>query len=266
MGDSDRSSVALAARNGELIAPKALPQHLAIIMDGNGRWARKRFLPRAEGHRQGSRAVRMVVEESRRLGIRYLTLFAFSTENWQRPAEEVSALMRLFHSYLESELQLLLENDIRLRAIGDRSRLPAAIRELLERNEALTAQNTGMDLILAISYGGRDEIVHAAKALAREVQSGKLDVDQVGEAEFAARLFTNGIPDPDMLIRSSDEFRISNFLLWQLAYAELVVSPVLWPDFSKEEFFRCLHVFAGRNRRFGRTAEQVNDSCVEAAL
>jgi undecaprenyl diphosphate synthase len=239
------------------VAPKVLPRHVAIIMDGNGRWARKRFLPRLEGHRNGAKTVRMVVEEARRLGIRHLTLFAFSTENWRRPEEEVGGLMHLFVQHLESELELLLKNDIRLRAMGNVAKLPAAVRDLLARNEERTKNLTGMDLILAVSYGGRDELVQGFRKLGKAIQAGELDPESITEEVVSGSLYLPDVPDPDLLIRTSDETRISNFLLWQLAYAEIVVSPQLWPEFSRDELYRCLHVFAGRNRRFGLTQEQV---------
>ncbi len=236
---------------------QAIPRHVAIIMDGNGRWAKRRFMPRIEGHRNGAKSVRTLVEECRRLGVRYLTLFAFSTENWRRPQEEVGGLMSLFVQHLESELDLLLKNDIRLRAMGDTSRLPPAVRDMLKRNEERTASKSGMDLILAVSYGGRDELVRAARKMARAAQAGEIDPEEITEDSFGRYLYLPDVPDPDLLIRTSDETRISNFLLWQLAYAEIVVSPVLWPDFTRDEFHRCLNVFAGRNRRFGLTQEQV---------
>jgi undecaprenyl diphosphate synthase len=239
------------------LAPKVLPRHMAIIMDGNGRWAKRRFLPRLEGHRNGAKTVRMVVEEARRLGIRHLTLFAFSTENWRRPEEEVGGLMHLFVQHLESELELLLKNDIRLRAMGNLSRLPAPVRDLLVRNEERTKHLTGMDLILAVSYGGRDELVQGFRKLGRAIQAGELDPEAITEEVVSGSLYLPDVPDPDLLIRTSDETRISNFLLWQLAYAEIVVSSQLWPDFSRDELYRCLHVFAGRNRRFGLTQDQV---------
>lgn len=237
-----------------------LPRHVAIIMDGNGRWARARHLPRVEGHRQGAKTVRMVVEESRKLGVKYLTLFAFSTENWHRPADEVSTLMKLFAQYLNSELKLLLKNDIRLRAIGDLSRLPPDVRQLLTENEARTQNLSGMQLILAVSYGGRDEIVRAVRTVAEAVRAGTLEPADISPQVVAQALYAPDIPDPDLLIRTSNEHRISNFLLWQLAYSEIVVTPVLWPDFTRDEYLRCLDVFALRERRFGRTGEQLADS------
>jgi len=255
---SDQATVGLTAAKSQGAAPKVVPRHLAVIMDGNGRWARKRFLPRIEGHRNGAKTVRMVVEEARRLGIRYLTLFAFSTENWRRPQDEVGGLMHLFVQHLESELELLLKNDIRLRAMGNLSRLPAPVRELLQRNEERTKNLTGMDLIIAVSYGGRDELVQAMRAIGARIQRGDLSPESVSEETIAQSLYLPDVPDPDLLIRTSDENRISNFLLWQLAYAEIVVSPQLWPEFTRDELYRCLHVFAGRNRRFGLTEEQIN--------
>jgi undecaprenyl diphosphate synthase len=226
-------------------------------MDGNGRWAKQRLFPRIEGHRAGAKAVRMVVEESRRLGIRYLTLFSFSTENWLRPKDEVSALMRLFCQYVESERDLLLKHSIRLRAIGDRSRLPSDVRESLERVEAETMGGEEMQLLLALSYGGRDEITAAAKTLAARVQRNELTLEEITPEVFSSCLYAPDVPDPDLLIRTSDEFRISNFLLWQLAYSEIVVTKCFWPAFTKEEFQRCLDEYAGRRRRFGLTDEQI---------
>jgi len=214
-------------------------------------------MPRIEGHRNGAKTVRMVVEEARKLGVRHLTLFAFSTENWRRPEEEVGGLMHLFVQHLESELELLLRNDIRLRAMGNISKLPVAVRELLQRNEERTKHLTGMDLILAVSYGGRDELVQAMRSIGQKIRSGEIDPESITEETVGKSLYLPDVPDPDLLIRTSDETRISNFLLWQLAYAEIVVSPQLWPDFSRDELYRCLHVFAGRNRRFGLTQEQV---------
>jgi undecaprenyl diphosphate synthase len=234
-------------------------------MDGNGRWARKRFLPRVEGHRAGAKTVRMIVEESRRLGIRYLTLFAFSTENWQRPQDEVSALMKLFCQYLESELDLMCRNDIRLRAIGDLGRLPKEVRDSLQRNFEKTRDNKSMDLILAVSYGGRDELVNAAKRIAEKVAHGELATNAISERTISENLYAPDVPDPDLLIRTSDENRISNFLLWQLAYSEIVVTPVLWPDFSKDEYSRCLKEYAGRTRRFGLTDEQLEETRTHVA-
>jgi undecaprenyl diphosphate synthase len=254
---SESSDVATVAVPGGLAV---VPQHMAVIMDGNGRWARKRLMPRVHGHRQGAKTVRMVVEEARRLGIRYLTLFAFSTENWKRPQDEVGGLMQLFVQHLESELDVLLKNGVRLRAMGNLAHLPESVRELLSRNEEKTKHLDGMDLILAVSYVGRDELVHAFRSLARRVADGGLKGEEISEQDIQGALYLPDVPDPDLLIRTSGETRISNFLLWQLAYAEIVVSPQLWPEFSRDELYRCLHVFAGRNRRFGRTQEQLGRS------
>ena len=234
-----------------------IPAHVAVIMDGNGRWARRQGLPRIEGHRAGARTVRMVVEQARRRGIKFLTLFAFSTENWQRPPDEVSLLMKLFIQYLEGELEELLKNGIRLRAMGDLRRLPGPVRELLERNIARTQHLQGLNLVLAVSYGGRDEIVRATAKLAEAARSGKLNPQQLTEENFREFLDAPDIPDPDLLIRTSDEMRISNFLLWQLAYSEIVVTPKLWPEFGEEEFSRCLEEYARRTRRFGKTDDQL---------
>ncbi len=237
----------------------SVPRHVAIIMDGNGRWAGSRGLPRVEGHRAGVRSVRSVVEESRRLGVRYLTLFCFSSENWKRPKAEVSALMSLFKSHLDSELDLMLRNDIRLRAVGELSKLPAFVQDTLKVREERTARLSGMDLVLAVSYGGREEIVHASRQIAARVKSGEIELSQINEQTFSQSLYAADIPDPDLLIRTSGENRISNFLLWQLAYTEIVVSPVYWPDFDAKEYQRCIQEFNGRARRFGLTAEQVSE-------
>lgn len=240
-----------------VVGPKVIPRHMAIIMDGNGRWARKRLMPRVHGHRQGAKTVRMVVEEARRLGVRYLTLFAFSTENWKRPEDEVGGLMQLFVQHLESELEVLLKNGVRLRAMGNLAHLPQSVRDLLARNEERTKHLDGMDLILAVSYGGRDELVQAFRKMASDVEKGVLQSESICEEDVQRALYLPDVPDPDLLIRTSGETRISNFLLWQLAYAEIVVSSQLWPEFSRDELYRCLHVFAGRNRRFGKTQEQL---------
>lgn len=237
--------------------PAVLPTHVAMIMDGNGRWAKKRFLPRIEGHRSGAKTVRMVVEECRKVGIKYLTLYTFSTENWNRPADEVALLMRLFEQHLISERELFMKNDIRLRAIGDRSRLPESVRQCLTETEELTAGNKSLQLVLAVSYGGREEIVNAARTLAEKAIAGEIAVDAIDERAIGCSLYAPDIPDPDLLIRTSDENRISNFLLWQLAYTEIVVVSQHWPEFSVDDFHRCLRDFAGRTRRFGLTDEQL---------
>ena len=233
-----------------------LPRHVAVIMDGNGRWARQRGLPRAEGHRMGARSVREVVECARELGINYLTLYAFSLENWGRPEAEVKTLMALLQEFLLSELPLMLRHGIRFRTIGDTSALPFAVRQVLSGTLAATAGNTDMTLTLGLSYAGRDEIVRAARRIAAEAAQGKLDPEGVTEETFSGRLDTAGMPDPDLVIRTSGEIRVSNFLLWQSAYAEFVFTDVLWPDFGKAEFLRALEEYSRRNRRFGLTDEQ----------
>ncbi len=229
-----------------------LPVHVAIIMDGNGRWARKRLLNRVRGHEQGAEAVRRIVRASRELGIRYLTLYAFSTENWERPAAEIEALMKLLERFLASEAQQMMENKIRLRVIGQPQRLPAATRNAVERVCRQTQANDGMTLVLALSYGGRSEITAMVRDLVQEVAGGQLSIDQIDEKRVAARLFTADMPDPDLMIRTSGEMRISNFLLWQIAYSEIFFTDTLWPDFSVDEFTAILNAFQRRERRFGR--------------
>jgi len=232
---------------------------VAIIMDGNGRWAKKRLLNRVRGHEKGAETVRMVVRATRELGIGHLTLYAFSTENWQRPASEVSALMILLTRFLNSEKSELLENGIRLEAIGDLSRLPEKVLNTLDHIRGVTAGNRDMVLTLALSYGAREEILSAVRGLAADAAAGRLDPAGITEADFASRLYTAKTPDPDLLIRTSGEMRISNFLLWQAAYAELFFTPTLWPDFSKEEYLSILNDYAARERRFGRTGDQLTE-------
>jgi undecaprenyl diphosphate synthase len=231
-------------------------RHIAMIMDGNGRWAESHHKPRIEGHRSGAQTVRMVVQECRRIGVKYLTLYAFSTENWSRPQDEVQALMQLLHFHLLSEIEELSRNGVCVRVIGDRSFLASHVREAIERAEALTANNEELQLILAISYGGRREIVDAVRAIADKVRKGELVPEDVDEGMVSSHLYLPGVPDPDLLIRTSNESRISNFLLWQMAYTEIVISPLHWPDFSKDGFYDCLRQYASRNRRFGLTAQQ----------
>lgn len=233
-----------------------LPQHVAVIMDGNGRWAKRRGLKRIEGHKAGSESVRRVITECRKLGIRYLTLFSFSTENWKRPVQEVSALMDLFRQALDSELHSLLENNIRLRAIGDLAQLPMPVRYALNRSMEQSKNNTALDVILAVSYGGRAEILHAAKQIASQVKDGTLLLSEIDEQKISANLWSNEVPDPDLLIRTSGEMRISNFLLWQLAYSEIVVTDTLWPDFNEESFHWCLSEFQKRDRRYGLSSNE----------
>ncbi|MCL5966010.1 MAG: isoprenyl transferase [Deltaproteobacteria bacterium] len=234
----------------------ALPRHVAVIMDGNGRWAALRGLPRVEGHRMGIRAVRAVVECARELGVSFLTLYAFSIENWGRPEPEVSTLMDLLREFLVKELPELSRHRIRLNVIGDRDRLPPAVRAVLDAALSATAEFGEMTLTLALSYAGRDEIARAARKIAADAAAGRIDPAAVTEEAFAARLDTSGMPDPDLVIRTSGEQRISNFLLWQSAYAELVFTEVLWPDFGKAEFLQALEEYGRRDRRFGLTGEQ----------
>jgi undecaprenyl diphosphate synthase len=230
----------------------ALPSHIAVIMDGNGRWARKKLLNRVKGHEKGSDTVRMVVRFCREIGISFLTLYAFSTENWQRPKAEVSALMILLKKFLVSERQEMVVNNIRFDVIGEKERLPANVQDEIQRTRNATKNNNGMCLNLALSYGARSEIVRAARGIAQEVQNGWLSVDAITQDTIASHLYTADIPDPELLIRTSGEMRISNFLLWQIAYSEIAVIDTLWPDFTRNEFIQILKDYQGRDRRFGR--------------
>jgi undecaprenyl diphosphate synthase len=218
------------------LEPSQLPRHVAIIMDGNGRWATSRGLPRVVGHRRGKESVRAVVEAARRLGIPYLSLYAFSSENWNRPKDEVRTLMGLLERYLGSELRKMMRHQIRLLAIGNLEKLPRSVQSALRRAIEATKDNQGMTVVLAVSYGGREEITQAIRAVARDVRSGALEPEAIDEAAVSRYLSTDGIPDPDLLIRTSGEMRVSNFLLWQIAYSELFVTPTLWPDFGEAEF------------------------------
>jgi undecaprenyl diphosphate synthase len=233
------------------------PQHVAIIMDGNGRWARSRGMPRVAGHRASVKVVRKVIEECARLKVSYLTLFAFSSENWRRPPDEVGMLMGLFLDALVREVADLHKNKVRLRFIGDRSALGAELTQRMRDSEALTATNTGLGLMVAVAYGGRWDIAQACRRLADEVSCGKLSAAQITEAHISARLELAGIPDPDLLIRTGGEQRISNFLLWNLAYTELYFSEALWPEFSPQHLQSAFDFFAQRERRFGKTSDQV---------
>ena len=228
-----------------------LPAHVAIIMDGNGRWAKKRLLNRVNGHEKGSETVRTIVRTCRQIGISYLTLYAFSTENWLRPRAEVEALMALLSNFLQSERQEMVENKIRLRVIGQLNRLPSKVRKELDCTLTATKELTGMNLILALSYGGRAEIVRMVQEVAEKTKQGVIDPEAIDEELISGHLYTHDIPDPDLLIRTSGEMRVSNFLLWQIAYTELFVTPTLWPDFSKAEFLQILKDFSTRVRRFG---------------
>ncbi len=224
-----------------------LPRHVAVIMDGNGRWAEKRHLPRIEGHRAGADSVQEIVETSARLGIEFLTLYAFSKENWKRPKHEVSTLWRLLKDYLKKQDKVLVKNNLRLKVIGQRERIPAAVRKELDRVEELTKKDSGLTVILALSYGGRDEIVEAVKKISKE----KIDIESLDEEKFSRYLYTTEIPDPDLLIRTSGELRVSNFLLWQIAYSEIWITPELWPDFRRKHLLQALVDYQKRERRFG---------------
>ena len=232
----------------------ASPVHVAIIMDGNGRWATARGLPRIAGHKRGAEAVRETVRAAGEFGVGYLTLFGFSSENWKRPTSEVQDLMGLLRVYLRGEVAELHRNRVRFRVVGDRARFAADTIALIDEAEALTAANAGLTLTLALSYGGRQEIVEAARSLAQDARAGRLDPGAIDEGIFASRLFTADIPDPDLLIRTSGEMRISNFLLWQCAYTELAFLDVLWPDFTRKHFEQALREFGGRERRWGGIA------------
>lgn len=234
-----------------------LPRHVAVIMDGNGRWARRRHLPRVAGHRAGARVVRRTVEACVGRGIGHLTLFAFSSENWLRPVDEVSLLMRLFSRTLREEEARLREHGVRLTVIGDRTGLPAMLQDDIARVEASTAAGDGLHLMVAANYGGRWDIMQAARSLAAEAAAGRLDPADIDEAAFAGRLATTDTPPVDLLVRTGGERRISNFLLWQAAYAELYFADVLWPDFDADTLDAALAWYAGRERRFGRTGDQV---------
>ncbi|MBW9061852.1 isoprenyl transferase [Rhizobium herbae] len=228
-----------------------VPTHVAIIMDGNGRWANSRGLPRTMGHRKGVEAVREAVRTAGEVGIRYLTLFAFSSENWSRPEAEVSDLMGLLKAFVRRDLADLHRQNVRIRVIGDKTNLRGDILPLLIEAEDTTRNNTGITLVIAFNYGSRDEITRAMQALAVDVQQGRLTADQITPERIASRLDTAGIPDPDLILRTSGEERLSNFLLWQAAYSELLFVPELWPDFSREVFLDALKAYAGRERRFG---------------
>ena len=229
-----------------------MPRHVAIIMDGNGRWAKQRGLPRIEGHRAGAESVREIVRVSGELGIEYLTLYAFSIENWNRPKAEVTALMHLLEFYLKQEIPELDKNNVRLAAIGRLHELPQSAQKQLQKSIQALSKNTGLTLVLALSYGGRAEIVDAVREIGRELKAGRLDVADIDEKVISNHLYTRSIGDPDLLIRTSGEMRVSNFLLWQISYAEIYVTETLWPDFRKAEFLKALDDFSKRHRRFGR--------------
>jgi undecaprenyl diphosphate synthase len=228
-----------------------LPRHVAVIMDGNGRWAKQHGLPRVEGHRRGADSAREIIRTAGELGIKYLTLYAFSAENWNRPKDEVDALMKYLIHYLKTETPELNKSNVHLEVIGQIYRLPENVQEHLKKSIATLSKNNGLTLVMALSYGSRIEIVDAVRRISEEVKRGKLDPADINEKVISDHLWTRNIPDPDLLIRTSGEMRVSNFLLWQISYAELVITPTLWPDFRKPQFFAALEEYARRNRRFG---------------
>ena len=228
-----------------------LPQHVGIIMDGNGRWAQQRLIPRFQGHRNAVRAVRTVVETAAELGLQVLTLYAFSTENWVRPRQEINVLMELLHEYLQKELGTMLENNVSMRISGDTTRLPEFLHKPLENALNVTQGNTGLTLNLALNYGGRAELVGAMQQMARKIEGGELQAGEINEEAINQHLYTSGLPDPDLIIRTSGEQRHSNFLIWQAAYAEFYYTEVLWPDFTKDDFHKALQAYQQRQRRMG---------------
>lgn len=232
-------------------ARSSMPRHVAIIMDGNGRWARQRHLPRIEGHRAGAESARAIIRAAGELGIKYLTLYAFSVENWNRPKDEVDALMKYLVHYLKTETPELNNNNVQLSVIGQIYRLPENVQEHLRKSISVLSKNNGLSLVMALSYGGRTEIVDAARSIARKVKDGEIDPAEINEQLFSQHLYTRNLPDPDLMIRTSGEMRVSNFLLWQISYAELVVTQTLWPDFRKPQLYAALEEYAGRHRRFG---------------
>ncbi|MBC8024397.1 MAG: di-trans,poly-cis-decaprenylcistransferase [Steroidobacteraceae bacterium] len=242
-----------------------VPTHIAIVMDGNGRWAEARGLPRHAGHKEGVRPVRLCIEECTRRGVGALTLFAFSSENWQRPTIEVTGLMQLFLDAMDREVEELHKNKVRLRFIGDRTTLSVKLQARMAATEELTAGNPGLKLQVAVSYGGRWDIVQAARKLAAAVASGSLNLDQIDETRFARELALGDVPDPDLFIRTGGDFRISNFLLWNLAYTEIHVSETLWPDFDVAALDAALAAFAARERRFGQTRQQLEEKAQRSA-
>lgn len=239
----------------EQIDKSRIPEHIAIIMDGNGRWAKAQGLPRTAGHQQGVEIVKKITEEATRLGVKYLTLYTFSTENWNRPAAEVAALMGLILDHLEEEI--FMKNNVRFRVIGDQSRLPESVQKRLDECMERTAQNDKMTMVIALSYSSRWEITQAVKNIAQEIQEGKLSAGEVSEEVICKHLNTNFMPDPDLLIRTGGELRISNYLLWQCAYTELYFCDTFWPDFDEKEFCKAIVDYQSRERRFGKTSEQV---------
>ena len=242
----------------EKIDLKKIPVHVAIIMDGNGRWAKQRNKDRFFGHREGVDSVKAVVEAAGELGIKYLTLYAFSSENWSRPKEEVELLMSLLVQGIRDELDNIIKQNIKIIVIGDLSKLKEEVRKQVEEAMEKSKDNKGLNLIIALSYSGRDEIVYAVRQIANKVKNGKLNVEEINREVVSSHLYTVGIPDPDLMIRTSGEIRISNFLLWQISYTELYFTSILWPDFKKEQFFEAIYNYQLRERRFGKISEQLS--------
>ena len=236
-----------------IVDPKNIPKHVALIMDGNGRWAKKRALNRIRGHEEGTESVRVIVRTSREMGIEWLTLYAFSEENWKRPKYEIDALMAILKRFLKSELQEMMENSIRFQAIGRTDKLPPAVQKLIDETTEKTSHNREMVLSLALSYGGRQEITRAVRKIAEKIKTGDIQPSEISEKLISESLYTSGMPDPDLLIRTSGEYRVSNFMLWQIEYTEIYVTPTLWPDFRKEEYLLAIQEFQKRERRFGAT-------------
>jgi undecaprenyl diphosphate synthase len=242
----------IAAARAELGVPEDhIPNSVAIIMDGNGRWAQQRGLPRVAGHAKGALSVRKIVKESARLGLGALALFGFSVQNWSRPTDEIDALMVLYAKYLASEREMVMTCNIRMRHIGSRDGLPQSVLDEIDCTEEVSSTNTGMHLCLALNYGSRAEIVRAVKKIAGDVAGGDISVDQINDETISEALYTNGVPDPDLVVRTSGELRVSNFLLWQISYSELYATDTLWPDFDEAEFHNAIRAYASRNRRFG---------------
>jgi undecaprenyl diphosphate synthase len=252
-----KSSASIEQFAQELKKSGEIPKHIAIIMDGNGRWAKKRGLPRVAGHKRGVDTVKEIVEACAEIGVKYLTLYTFSTENWKRPKEEVSTLMRLLLSSLRDRVNELNENDIRLTTIGDTSSLPKEVQKQLLADIERTKENKKMVLNLALSYSGRWELLEAIKEITKSIKQGNIEIDQINESLISNNLTTKNMPDPDLVIRTSGEFRVSNFLLWQIAYSEFVITETLWPDFSRADLYEAIQTFQKRERRFGKVSEQI---------
>lgn len=242
------------------VHPARIPRHIAIIMDGNGRWAKQRGFPRIFGHRNGAGAMRAIVEEAGDVGVEVLTLYSFSLENWRRPREEVEFLMQMAFAYLEGELEHLRREGVRLKVVGRREGLPSDVAGAIDRVEAATADQTRATLCIALNYGSRAEITDAAKSLARDAAAGKINPESIDETMFASRLYTHGVPDPDLLVRTAGEMRVSNYLLWQISYAEIFVTDTLWPDFTRAHLHEAIRSYAARERRFGALAEPAQPS------